>query len=153
MFGKLNAEEIEEVLSKQLIGRIGCHADNITYVVPLSYTYDGKFIYARTFEGRKVDLMRKNPHVCFQVDTMDNMANWKSVIVWGVYEELTEEVARREALELLNKRKLPLISSETTHLSPVWPFMPDDIKTIEGLVFRIRVGEKSGRFEKNTYTP
>jgi nitroimidazol reductase NimA-like FMN-containing flavoprotein (pyridoxamine 5'-phosphate oxidase superfamily) len=37
MFGKLNHDQIEEVLKNQFIGRIGCHADGITYVIPVSY--------------------------------------------------------------------------------------------------------------------
>ncbi len=39
MFGELNPEEIEQLLSAQLVGRIGCHADGTTYVVPVSYGY------------------------------------------------------------------------------------------------------------------
>ena len=53
MFGTLNPIEIESVLHGQIIGRIGCHIDNTTYVVPISYAYDGEFIYALTNEGLK----------------------------------------------------------------------------------------------------
>jgi hypothetical protein len=45
-------------------------------------------------------------------------------------------------------RILPEISSETVKLSPEWPFPTDDYKKIEGIVFKIRVTEKSGRFER-----
>lgn len=150
MFGKLNDNEIELLLKNQLIGRIGCHADNTTYVVPISYAYDGTYIYGRTFEGMKVNIMRKNPRVCFQADYMDNMANWQSVVAWGDYEELTEPAERNKALQLLSNRELPLISSETTHLSALWPFMPESTENIKGLVFRIRLVEKTGRYEKNS---
>ena len=44
MFGTLNTEEIETLLHNQIIGRIGCQFDNTTYVVPISYAYDGEFI-------------------------------------------------------------------------------------------------------------
>jgi len=122
MFGALNKNEVEEVLSQQIIGRIGCHADNITYIVPISYAYDGKCIYARTYEGLKVDLMRKNPSICFQVDSMDNMANWKSVIAWGKYKEITNADERNEAIKKLIARKIPGIASKMVQLSPLWPF-------------------------------
>lgn len=153
MFGKLNDQEIEELILQQVVGRIGCHADDITYIVPISYVYDGKYIYVHTTEGMKVDLMRKNPKVCFQVDKMDNMANWQSVVSWGDYEELTETADRVQALQKLIDRVLPILSSETTHLSPYWPFMPEDISSIKGIVSRIRLTEKTGRFERNTVTP
>lgn len=152
MFGKLNPDQIEEVLNHQVIGRIGCHADDITYIVPVSYVYDGKYIYGHTFEGMKVNMMRKNPKVCFQADKIKDkdMANWQSVIAWGEFEELKQPDERRLALQKLNDRKLPLISSETMHLSTQWPFLPEDADSIKGIVYRIRLKEKTGRFEKST---
>ena len=149
MIGKLNTTQIEEVLNHQFIGRIGCHAAGITYVVPISYAYKDGCIYGRTIEGMKVAMMRKNPNICFEVDQMKDMANWKSVIAWGRFEELTEQKERDSALQCLIDRILPLISSETTHLTPEWPFPMNDISRIEGIVFRIRLIKKTGRFESN----
>ena len=147
MFGKLENDQVEKVIADNFIGRLGCHADGKTYVVPISYAYDDGFIYARTFEGLKISMMRKNPNVCFQIDEMENMANWKSVVAWGVFEELTGEEERNEGLQKLIERILPDISSDTVKLSPQWPFPTEDYTKIEGIVFRIRLTEKSGRFE------
>jgi nitroimidazol reductase NimA-like FMN-containing flavoprotein (pyridoxamine 5'-phosphate oxidase superfamily) len=149
MFGKLDGNEVEELLKKQLIGRIGCHADNITYVVPISYVYDGVYIYGHTFEGMKIAMMRKNPRVCFEIDDTKNLANWQSVVAWGEFEELKDVKERDNALQKLNARVLPVISSETMHISPQWPFPPDDTSGIKGIAYRIRLTEKTGRFEKS----
>lgn len=148
MFGKLNKAQIEKVISENIIGRLGCHADGKTYIVPISYAYDGNYIYARTFEGMKISMMRKNPNVCFQMDQMEDMADWKSVIIWGTYEELTDEKKRNKGLKILTSRILPKIPSETVKLSPEWPFPTNDYTLIEGIVFRIRITEKTGRCEK-----
>lgn len=150
MFGTLNNEEIENLIHQQFIGRIGCHADGTTYVVPLSYAYDGIYIYGHTFEGMKVNIMRKNPKICFQVDNMRDMSSWQSVISWGEFEELHKTPERTEALQILTSRNLPMVHSETMHLSPLWPFPLNNIDDIEGIVFRIRLTEKTGRFEKST---
>ena len=147
MFKGLDTEQIESVIAENIVGRLGCHADDKTYVVPVSYAYDGKCIYVRTFEGLKISMMRKNPNVCFQVDSFEDMADWKSVIAWGVFEELTDEEERNEGLKILINRTLPGISSETMKLSPAWPFPTDDYTKIEGIVFRIRLTEKTGRYE------
>jgi nitroimidazol reductase NimA-like FMN-containing flavoprotein (pyridoxamine 5'-phosphate oxidase superfamily) len=147
MFGKLSSAQIEKLIAGNVIGRLGCHADGKTYVVPISYAYDGQFIYVRTFEGLKVSMMRKNPNVCFQIDEMENMANWKSVVAWGIYEELKNEKERNEGLGKLISRMLPGISSETVKLSPQWPFPTNDFSKIRGIIFRIRITEKTGRFE------
>jgi hypothetical protein len=81
---------------------------------------------------------------------MKDMANWQSVIAWGEFEELKQPDERKMALQKLNERILPLISSETVRLSPQWPFLPEDADSIKGIVYRIRLKEKTGRFEKST---
>ena len=74
MFGTLSEKGVEHVLRHKLLGHIGCHANNITYIVPICYAYDGKYIYGRTFEGMKIKMMRENPTVCFQVENLESMA-------------------------------------------------------------------------------
>ena len=82
MFETLSDKQIINVVCNNIIGRLGCHSDGKTYVVPISFAYEGGYIYARTFEGMKIDMMRKNPEVCFQLDEMNSMADWKSVVFW-----------------------------------------------------------------------
>ncbi|OQY92932.1 MAG: pyridoxamine 5'-phosphate oxidase [Sphingobacteriales bacterium UTBCD1] len=149
MFGELNNQEIENVLKSQIIGRLACYADGVVYVVPISYAYDGEYIYARALEGMKIEMMRKNPKVCFQTDKMENLANWESIVVWGDFEELKSDSERDHAIKTLMERVLPLISSETMHLSPHWPFPTEETGNIEGILFRIKVEKKTGRFEKS----
>lgn len=149
MFGTLTNEEIEDVLKHQLIGRIGCHADGTTYVVPISYGYDGENIYCHTQEGKKLKIMRNNPKVCFEVDILETMASWKSVIAMGKFEEITNKEERSKALKILLGRVYPFISTEKMQLGENWPFIPDDLNTIKGIVFKIQLEEKIGRYELN----
>lgn len=151
MFGELNNQETENVLTSQLIGRIGCHAHNKTYVVPISYVYDGNYIYSHTNEGMKITMMRENPEVCFEVDNFENMANWQSVICWGKFEELTNTAERTEAIKKLVARNVPVVASSTVKLFEEFPYFPGDVSKLGGIVFRIRIETKSGRFEKQEY--
>lgn len=149
MLGTLTTPEIERLLKKEVVGRIGCRTGDRVYVVPISYVYDGECIYCHTHEGLKVEAMRKNPKVCFEVDHLHDMANWQSIIVQGEFEELTHPELRTHGLKLLHQRILPMPSSETTHLSSDWPFLPEQLNRIVGVTFRIRPIEKTGRFEKS----
>lgn len=153
MLGNLPSSQIEKVLKSQLIGRIGCSLNGDTYIVPISYAYDGNYIYCHTTEGKKTAIMRTNPKVCFQVDEMKDMANWKSVIVQGWFEELKSVEDRKIGMQTLLNRYLPVISSVTTHIGEHWPFHPDDVTDINGIVFRIIVNEKTGRFESTMQSP
>lgn len=141
--------EIEKLLRKEVVGRLGCSDGKMVYVVPISYVYDGEYVYCHTHEGLKVTIMRQHPTVCFEVDRLQNMGNWQSVVAHGQFEELTDAELRNPALQKLHQRVLPVVSSETTHLSPDWPFAPAELSKIEGVTFRIRLKEKSGRFERS----
>ena len=92
--GQLTSGEIESLLRNCLLGRIGCTNGVLIYVVPISYGYDGQYIYCHTHKGLKIDIRRRNPGVCFEVERVQNMANWQTVIAHGVFEELIDPAAR-----------------------------------------------------------
>ena len=148
MFDTLSNKQIVDVISNNFVGRLGCHADGKTYVVPVSYAYDGDYIYIRSFEGMKLAMMRKNPKVCFQVDKMESMADWESVIIWGTFEELTNSKEREIGLKILLSRILPNVSTNMVKMTPEWPFPTNDFARIDGIVYRIHIEEITGRCEK-----
>jgi len=92
---ELTRPEIDAFLGEELVGRIGCHAGGETYVVPVIYAYDGASLYVYSVEGRKLAMMRENPEVCFEVDRYEGPGRWRSVILWGRFEELDAEGAER----------------------------------------------------------
>ena len=103
MIESLGPEECDAFLREQLVGRLGCTVDDRPYVVPLIYAWDGASLYVQSIEGRKIETMRRNPRVVFEVDEYLASGNWRSVIVEGTYEELAVEEVER-ALELLVER-------------------------------------------------
>ena len=156
MIKQLSSTEIDDLLSKQIVGRIGCYYENEIYVVPISYAYEDNAIYCHSLEGKKMEMMRKNPKVCFQVDEMKDMGDWKSVIAWGDFEELSDEKEKIRALKILLVRHLPLISSITTHLGDAWPFSSDarnELEKIPGIVFRILINKTTGKLEATSESP
>lgn len=148
MLGNLTSHEIEELLRNQILGRIGCHADGKTFVVPIAYAYDGKYLYGHSKEGMKVNMMRRNPKVCFEVDHMENMANWRSVIVQGDYEELFGDAARKAMGYFMAKLKPHLASQTSMPTHGYTQFHATDQSSIDTVVFRVKVKEKTGKFEK-----
>src|ERR1700712_5959754 len=117
MLGELNERQIETLLKELPVGRIGCHADGITYIVPVNYVYDGANIYAHSAKGMKIDMMRKNPEVCFQVDAITDLQNWESVICWGKFEEITDMLEREKAMQKIINKTMPLMCGEDAHPS------------------------------------
>jgi uncharacterized protein len=152
MIAKLNPEQIDNLLRAEIIGRIACAEGDYVYIVPVSYAYDGRAIYVHSLEGRKLDIMRRHPRVCFETDNIKDLSNWQSAVVWGTFRELSGE-QRSKALEFLLNRPQPVSSSATTHLGSNWPFYYDELKEVGGVVFEIEVTEKSGRYETSSASP
>ena len=141
MLGDLTKSQIEATLRDNVIGRIGCHAYGQTYVVPITYAYDGSYVYAHTTPGMKLHMMRGNPHVCFEIDNMDDLANWQSVIAWGTFEELFGTKAQEAMQFLVEKIEARLAGPPGASVHPN--------SAMERLVvFRIKLEQKTGRFER-----
>lgn len=150
MLGTMNDDQIRHVLQSEVIGRIGCITESKIYVVPITYAYHDDYLYCHSREGMKIEMMRKNPHVCFEVDTMENMANWRSVIAWGTYEELKTLEDQERAMKILVDRVKPLISSETVNPSSHMQIPHPIEKKMKAIPFRIKINEQTGRFEKSS---
>ena len=149
MIDKLTSEQIENVLNMNVLGRIGCNDGKKTYVVPVNYAYDGNFIIAHSVMGLKIKIMRKNPNVCFEVDEMKSFTNWRSVIAWGEYQELTDERDRYYAMKLFVDRMIRVKISKSA-------LLPEMLQgrvhlrspgTVKPIIYRIVITEKTGRFE------
>ena len=148
MLGELTKSQIENLLYSNRIGRLGCHANSITYVVPITYAYDGTYIYGHTKEGMKIDMMRKNPKVCFEVDSMENMSNWRSVIAWGEFEELTDPEDREKGMQILWDHIMPYMTGETTVQHSMKDAHGKYIEAMQGVMYRVKLSKKTGRYEK-----
>jgi nitroimidazol reductase NimA-like FMN-containing flavoprotein (pyridoxamine 5'-phosphate oxidase superfamily) len=127
--------EIEELLQTAIVGRIACcdhgaNGDGRPYLVPLAYGYDGEAIYAHSGPGRKLDLMRAEPRVTFEVDEATASDRWRSVIAEGTFEEIQDASQRERALRVIYRppAKVPELGAQTT-------------------VYRIRLSARSGRYE------
>ncbi len=148
MLGQLNEIQINNILTSQVLGRLACTDGKQPYVVPVTYTYDGEYIYGQSNEGLKINILRKNPNVCFEVDTLINMRDWKSVIVYGKFEELKNKEAEK-AREILFNRVFPLMTSSTIHtFEHEVNDKVDDSTRVKYMMYRIKIEKITGRFEK-----
>jgi nitroimidazol reductase NimA-like FMN-containing flavoprotein (pyridoxamine 5'-phosphate oxidase superfamily) len=88
-------EEMESLLQEALVGCLATVGpDGSPYITPLNFVfYQGKIYYHCAFEGRKMDHIRANPRVCFEVHEIikifqgqracDFSTRYRSVLVSG----------------------------------------------------------------------
>jgi nitroimidazol reductase NimA-like FMN-containing flavoprotein (pyridoxamine 5'-phosphate oxidase superfamily) len=142
-------EEIDRIIRQADICRLGLSRDNRPYVVPVSFGYDGDFIYFHTGrEGLKIDYLQANDRVCFEMECdvrmlpdNDSACKWSvtylSVIGFGRAEEITETQGIRFALNLIMKH----------YSGREWEF---DAAALERTrVWRIAVEEMTGKRSKD----
>jgi nitroimidazol reductase NimA-like FMN-containing flavoprotein (pyridoxamine 5'-phosphate oxidase superfamily) len=149
MVGILSPDEIASLLMTARFARLGCHADGKTYVVPISFAYDGSRLIGETTLGMKIRMMRKSPEVCVEVDDVEDLANWRSVILWGRFQELTG-IEAANAVGLLIDKYGPVFQSMTSTERLGRDLTPPrlDAKPATRIVYCVNLTERSGRFEK-----
>ncbi len=106
----LDRTEIDRIIESASVCHLGLAKDNVPYVVPLSFGYDGRYLYFHSaLCGRKLDYLASNGRVCFQMETRlalaapsDQACEWSfafdSVIGEGTAEELHEPAEKHHAL-------------------------------------------------------
>lgn len=142
MIGVLDDVDVEKLLSTHILGRLGCHQDGRTYVVPITYAYADGCAYAHSAEGLKLRMMRAEPRVCFEVEEVLDLTCWKSVIAQGTFEELHGEEAERARTLLLDAYRRA-VDSPTAR-----PHLPAGVEpTVEPVLYRIRLESPTGRCE------
>ena len=65
-------QAISEVMQKALVCRIAMCTGKEPYVVPMNFGYDGHYLYLHCGgkpTSKKLGILKKNPYVCFEVDT------------------------------------------------------------------------------------
>lgn len=108
----ISMDEIESIINKTLVCRLAMADGNMPYIVPLSFGYvDSRLFFHSAKEGRKLDILRKNNKVCFEVDAAgeivkgDRACDWgmkfKSVIGFGKAFIIEDEESKRAALDVI----------------------------------------------------
>ncbi|WP_281846756.1 pyridoxamine 5'-phosphate oxidase family protein [Olleya namhaensis] len=89
MFKNLEEKEINYILKNNYIGQLGYIFNNTPFVVPITYFFDpeSNAIICYSGDGHKMIAMRKNPNVSLLVSDVENVTNWRSVLVHGKFEQ------------------------------------------------------------------
>jgi uncharacterized protein len=112
--------EMHALLQRQSFGHLGCARDGRPYVVPLNYAYDGKDFYFFTTEGMKTQFIRANPQVCLQVEEVIDSTHWRSVMVIGKAEQITQNEEMQQAMKVITDRNPSLTPAISATQLDTW---------------------------------
>jgi nitroimidazol reductase NimA-like FMN-containing flavoprotein (pyridoxamine 5'-phosphate oxidase superfamily) len=103
---------IESIIQNSLVCRVGMVDRDRPYVVPVCFGYRDRAIYMHgSLKGKKIDVLKKNPNVCFELDInaevvrAENACDWgmkfQSIIGFGKAVFMNDPDKKREALDLI----------------------------------------------------
>ena len=141
----ISRTEIDAVIKKSEVCRLAFAKDNMPYIVPVSFGYDGKSIFIHTARtGRKIDFIDANNLVCFEFDvdvkTIEDEAvpckwtsTYKSVIGYGKIVELLE----------FDEQEIAINQIMLQYSGKKWHFDAQMLKSVK--LWRIDIDEISGK--------
>ena len=101
-----------EIIGSSQVCRLGLSDGNTPYIVPLCFGYKDKTLYFHSAaEGKKIEVIKRNPNICFEFDRhievlqAEKPCKWgmkyQSIIGYGkvIFVETLEE--KREALQVI----------------------------------------------------
>ena len=106
-------KEIEQVFKSSDVCRIAFADNNIPYIVTMNFGFSGfespVLYFHCAGEGKKLEMIRKNNYVCFEVDTdhelydgaraCDFGMKYRSVVGWGKMSIVTNEQDKIRGLD------------------------------------------------------
>ncbi len=107
---EMTCEEIDQFLTCARVGRLAMTVAGKPYVVPVGYAYaDGKIFFHTCSKGLKMNSLRKNPDVCFEVDeSLSDATMFKSVVLFGSAEIIDDKERMIPYLQkLIDKYRVP----------------------------------------------
>jgi len=107
--------ELESIIFSASLCHLSMVDDGKPYVVPLNFGYaNGALYFHSAPEGRKIDVIRKNPEVCFNFvgrydlvtgeSACSYSARYTSVIGTGTARIITDREEKGKGLEILMKQ-------------------------------------------------
>ncbi len=105
-------DEIEGIIKRAPICRLGLVDNDEPYVIPVCFGYERDVLYFHgSLKGRKVELIRKNKKVCFEIDIdtdlekSEDPCDWvmkgKSVVGVGRASILKDDEEKSRALKVI----------------------------------------------------
>lgn len=135
----MSHDEMHELLERQSFGHLGCARDGRPYVVPMNYAFDGTNLFFFTTEGMKTLFIDANPEVCLQVEEVTDRSHWRSVMVTGLAEKLSQTADVRHAMEIILKRNPSLTPAISATSLDTWG------RAVDIALYRIKTEIMDGR--------
>ena len=147
MIQELETSECLKILDSNFIGHLAYIFGKSPYVVPVTYFYDAEenFILSYSAKGHKIEAMRKQASIALQVDDIQSIQSWHSILVHGSFEELEGSTAKNNLRMFVEGVQDTIVKSNRAKLR----FIQDFSNRLQGkipIIYRMRISDIIGKF-------
>jgi len=106
---------IEDIILKSTVCKLAMCDRHQPYIVPLCFGFKDNILYFHSApKGKKIDILKNNPNVCFEFDIFTQVIKsakackwgmkYRSVIGYGKASFVTDENLKRQAFDIIMKQ-------------------------------------------------
>ena len=138
-------EDVDAIIRGSQVCRIALAMDNMPYIVPVSFGYDGVSIYIHTAkEGKKLDIININNNICFEFErNIELLGNQDNPCRWSVSYESVIGFGNIYELESIEDRKYGLKQIMSQYSGKEWIFSDNKLNNIR--VWKIKIDSITGK--------
>lgn len=131
---EMDLVEVQVFLRRHTWGVLSTLHEGRPYAVPVSYGFDGTYLYLASGPGRKLRSLDSNPAVCLTVTDVVDGSRWASVVAMGDATPVHDLRGRLHGLNAIRRQQPGVLPQ------------PKDLARAAGsTVFRVLPLELSGR--------
>lgn len=139
--------EIDAIIRRSQVCRLGMSDNGQPYIVPLCFGYDGSALYFHCAQdGRKRDILRRNNRVCFEFDRVEGLIEAEAGCDWGIRYQSVMGTGAAEWIEDITQKKTALDCLMAQYAGKTYVFPPGMVKQTG--VVKVLIESISGKQSK-----
>jgi len=139
-----NESEIKAIIKKSGVCRLGMINGNNPYIVPLCFGYHDNVLYFHSsLKGKKIDILQKNPNVCFEFDLITEPVESENPCDWSMKYQSVIGFGKVVFIESLDEKHKALNIIMAQYSKRPFQFPENKLKVIS--VFKVEIESMTGK--------
>jgi hypothetical protein len=136
--------QIEAILMQSNVCRLAMVDGDKPYVVPMNFGYsNGCIFFHSANQGRKIEVIKKNPNICFEVDQLIRFKKAKSACDWGAEFKSVIGSGKAQLLEDIKEKKIALDIIMSHYSERAFEYPHDMLE--KTMVIKVAIDEMTGK--------
>ncbi|MFO8165036.1 MAG: pyridoxamine 5'-phosphate oxidase family protein [Desulfatiglandales bacterium] len=135
---------IEAIITKSLVCRLALSVNNVPYMVPLCFGYRDRVLYFHSpLKGKKIDIIKKNPKVCFECDINTEIVEAEDACRWSMRYQSVIGFGKAALLEDVNEKQTALRIIMSQYSDGIFEY--NDAALKKAAVIKVEIESMTGK--------